>query len=213
MNWATKIILLSLLVLLTSAPVVLAQGEDFIVNWKSNGSAPSFYQGKILPTRTGGLQVGFELVTNGVVANLNNKEIQWVVDRKLIAQGRGLQTIEILPDSLNGEGILVKIIVKNFRGRDLKKLVIIPTTRPEAIIERLATGLFRVWNFFFSTTADNLVYSWEVNSQKSEGLVESPFLLELDIPDNLVGTLNIRATIHNRLNLLEVAKNMLIMKL
>ena len=151
------------------------------------------------------------MVVDGALTNLSNTEIQWTVNQEPAARGRGLQVISINPDPLGDQNIIVKIVVKNFRGRDLEKIVAIPTARPEVGIQRLTSGLFRAWSFFFSSAIDDLIFSWSANGQKTQGQVNEPFLLELVVGDNLSSSLNIQTTVQNRLNPLEIAKGMFIL--
>lgn len=210
------IIVPSLFVLIIGAllvPPALAQEqkreEKFIVTWKSAALAPSFYQGKILPTKYGALKINFELIADGRPVNLKNQEIQWFINHELKARGRGLRSLNLSPDALANRDALVRIVVKNFRGRDLEEILTIPVARPETVIERLSDNFFRTWPFFFSALADNLIFSWEVNGQTSLGRAAEPSLLELTMIGETAGAVAVQAVVQNQTNPLETAKGVL----
>ena len=51
-----------------------AASPQFLVNWQSKNFSPSWYQGKIFPTKDSTVEVSFELMDNNKIADLSKKK-------------------------------------------------------------------------------------------------------------------------------------------
>ena len=175
------------------------ENEIFIFNWKSNSFVPSFYQGKALPTAASEIEVSVELIRNGLLVNLNSREISWFVNNKLVSKGRGLQkTTFTLTNGERGD-IAVRVLGRTF---------VILIVRQELIIESANQRIFHAWPFFFNVKKmADILFNWRANNQEALGDVNNPNRLELDVPEEIKGmSVVLSATAQNRLNLLEFAK-------
>lgn len=212
-NYHKIFILILLLFLVLPAGQVFAE-DEIIVSWKSDGFVPYFYQGKILPVKSGKITAGLELVSNDSLVNLDGKEIRWMVDRELITKGVGKKTVDFTVDNLTNDNILLRVIIKNFRGADLEKSVVIPVVRPEVVIDRISSEFkFRAWPFFFNISEEDLIFSWSANGRQADGAKEKPFLLELIADTNFVRSLGVKVTAQSRFDPLKMAKDLFLIKL
>ena len=57
---------------------------QFMVSWQAQSYAPSWYQGKIFPTKGSRINVVFELVDGGKIADLSKLKVRWYLNDKLV---------------------------------------------------------------------------------------------------------------------------------
>jgi len=192
---------------------------QFLVSWQAQSYVPSWYQGKILPVYKGPMEISFELIDNGKLADLSQTKIRWYVDDKLIkneADGLGIKSLKFNIPDYAGYETAVRIAVVDYKsGGLLDKIITIPVVGPEAVINapypdgkiRTGSSIFNLIPFFFNMAdISNLSVDWSVNDQKPEG-TSSPYLLNLNIGlDTPKDTpINISVSVKNLLNDLEFA--------
>lgn len=196
----------------------LGQGQaapEFMVTWKAQSYVPSTYRGKILPTRGSPINVSFELIDNGKLANLSRNTIRWYLDEKLQTSGAGIKNFVFNASALAGQSQSIKIIVVNYKGAALEKTLTIPVVQPEVVIDapypnlKISPGTnnFKALPFFFNVTdLSRLIFSWSVNNKTAEPTSQEPELLKLTIEGGRPGSaINLKAVVRNLLNELEFA--------
>ena len=194
----------------------LAHGQEFLFNWEGDSFVPGFYQGKRMVTDNSLLNMSFELIENDRLINVNNKGIEWYVDGKLAQKGIGLQKITTNGFDVSRSNISIRVLIKNYKGNNLEKNFVIPKVIPKVVIERnfindiVLTGvnIIKAWPLFFNViNLQDLTINWFSNNTSQSGQdVESPNILELDIPaDNRQSSLYLTTTVINNNNISERA--------
>jgi hypothetical protein len=191
---------------------------QFLISWQADGYAPSWYQGKILAINGTPIEISFELIDNGKLADLSKTKVRWYVNDKLIKNendGLGIKSFKITAPDYAGQETEIRIAVVDYKaGETLDEIVTIPVVNPEAVINapypdrKIGTGpsIFQVIPFFFNVkNLIGLSVDWSANEQKTEGLTGNPYLLNLNIgPETPKGTeIKISALVKNFLKELE----------
>ena len=208
-------IILIIFICFLSLPA-LAHGQEFLFNWEGDSFVPGFYQGKRMVTDNSLLNMSFELIENDRLINVNNKGIEWYVDGKLAQKGLGLQKITTNGFDVSRSNISIRVLIKNYKGNNLEKNFVIPKVIPKVVIERnfindiVLTGvnIIKAWPLFFNViNLQDLTINWFSNNTSQSGQdVESPNILELDIPaDNRQSSLYLTTTVINNNNISERA--------
>jgi len=192
---------------------------ELLITWQAANFTPPTYQGKVLPTRKTQITAAVELIDNGKLIVLNTKEIRWFLSNNLIKTGFGLKNIVFSIPAIAGADQLLKVSVISYRGRNLEKSVIVPVSNPETVIDIpypgkiIAVGIntFQALPYFFNVAnLKNLSFVWSANSQKTQGEVENPEILELDIPAGVRrGELNLSLDVTSKLDPLEIAHELI----
>lgn len=203
-------------ILLTNLVALLAIGywlvansqvaPEFLVSWKTDSYVPPGYIGKALPTRNSRVDIALELIDNGRLVNLSQNEIRWFVNNKLQKSGMGIKNFTMLQPTIN-VAPEIRISVINYRGINLDKTITIPLANPDVAIISVEGFTFRALPYFFNIkTANELKYTWSVNDFKTEGEVNNPDILTLDVRGGQIGnTLNLKLLVKNLANPLEQA--------
>lgn len=226
---SNKIIIFSSILLLASGCWLSAitasaaqASPEFMISWKANNYAPSWYQGKNFPTYSTPVEVAFELIENNKIINLSNYEIRWYINDSLFNKGKGLQTITFSPKNQAGTNIEVWVAIVNYKGKDLSKIIYIPAKNPEVVINSpyltgtvKTGGVYKVKAspFFFNVSnLENLSFGWLVNNQTAlPGKDQSSDVLNLNISTSTPSGLqiDINAVVSNVLDTIEsAAKNL-----
>jgi hypothetical protein len=147
---------------------------DFMVSWQTRTYAPDWYIGKALPTYQSFIDVQFELIEDGKVADLSKAIVRWYVDDKLFKNedsGLGIKKFTVYNQKYGGV-TSVKISLPEYKGAVLEKTIDIPVKNPEVVIDipffekRIPKGESKLfaWPFFFNTlAAGNLSLQWTVD--------------------------------------------------
>jgi len=195
-KFKTSILIISIFYFLFSIFCVAdAQASpQFLVSWRAQNYAPSWYPGKILPANKTPIEISFELIDNGKLADLSKTKVRWYINDNLIKNendGLGIKKIKFnIPDYAGNETEVRIIVVDYLGGEQIDKIIAIPTVSPETVIEApylngeigVGTSNFRALPFFFNiTNLNNLSVEWSANEQKSEGFFDNPWLLNLNI--------------------------------
>jgi len=193
---------------------------QFFVSWQAQSYASSWYQGKILAINGTPVEISFELIDNGKIADLSKTKVRWYVNDDLVLNennGLGIKNLKITVPDYTGQQTEIRIAVVDYLKTGLvDKLIKIPVVGPEAVINapypehQILTGenSFQVFPFFFNVkNLDGLSVEWSTNEQKAEGMTVDPWRLSLkvDLATPLGFTFNLSATIRNFLNQLEFA--------
>jgi len=195
---------------------------QFMVSWEASNYAPSWYEGKILPTANSKITVSFELINNGKPADLSDTKVRWYINDKLVkneVNGLGIKKITFLAPNYFGQPVDVRIAVVDFAGGGLiDKLLEIPVVRPEAVINvpyknnEIKTGnlIFNVLPFFFNTNNnENFSVQWSVLGQEPATPKGDPFAVNLKIDSQMPSgsTVNLSVAMSNILKAIESASD------
>lgn len=152
---------------------------EFFVTWRAMGYVSPSYQGKILPTAGTPIEIGFELVDGGKIADISKSTVNVILNGKKVSSGLGLKTAVVAtkPLIMTG-GAEIKIVVDKYKGATAETFFTIPLARPEVVIRSPYPGnvvspgnssfdaLFYYWNV---ATPDRLTLAWSVNNEKAGG--------------------------------------------
>ncbi|MBN2197759.1 hypothetical protein JW698_00970 [Candidatus Wolfebacteria bacterium] len=193
---------------------------QFLISWQAQNYAPTWYQGKIFPVRGTPVEVNFEIVNNGKLVDLSDVKILWYINDELAKNekdGLGIKTLKFNVSDYGGGEVEIRIVLPDYlEGELLDKIIKIPIVMPELVINspypdnkvEIGESFFQAIPFFFNIEfIDILSIDWTANNQKSIGLAENPYLLNLNIssetPKNT--EINISALVKSILNNLEFA--------
>ncbi len=200
--------------------IVNAANQEFLVSWQADSYAPSWYQGKILPTKDTNINVRFDLINNGKIVDLSKNKIRWYVNDKLIINensGLGIKTFNTVISDYPGQETEIRISIFDYNGATLDKIIRIPIVNPEVVITTpyfgnfvsVGENLFRAIPFFFNINGDlqNLSVNWSVNNNQQEGYFINPWQLKLNVDSRTsAGTsLFVGIKIQNIINAIETA--------
>lgn len=157
---------------------------QFLISWKADSYAPNWYQGKVFPTRGSRVEVAFELIDNGKVADISKTKVRWYVNDRLVLNeknGLGIKTHSFRVVDYPGQDVEIRIVVVDYKNGDqLSDLIIIPVAHSEAIIDAPYAGRkignisnnkhsFSVYPFFFNVSdLSKLSFKWLVNNRPAE---------------------------------------------
>ena len=193
---------------------VLAQNEPkFIFSWKTTNYVPADFQGKILPSKTSFVEVGFDLVDGNKIVDLSRNEITWHLNNNFLRIGIGLKTTSF---QAQPSGQTVRITVSDYKGRDLIYNASIPTTNPDLVIDaktvsrdlKLGSYLLTALPYYFNAAnLSEINLNWLINGQAPAQQI-SPDIISLDLSSQ--GTpqetdFPISVSARNTLNQLEMA--------
>jgi len=172
---------------------------QFLVNWQARTFVPSWYAGKILPTNQTPVDVFLEVVVNGKQYDLSNTKIRWYINDTLFkneANGMGIKKITFFAPDYAGGSTAVRIQLFDYPsgGTPPEYTIIIPVVAPEAIISApypnnsigVGSSFLRATPFFFSGKTNNLSVAWNVDGQAANSLDGDPFLLNLNVDQNII---------------------------
>lgn len=193
---------------------------QFLISWKTQNYAPNWYAGKILPTAGTQIEVNFELIDNGKLADISGTKVRWYINDKLVKNennGLGIKKINFTAPNYFGQTIEVRIAIVDFLGGGfMDKIIEIPVVRPEAVINapyknnEIKTGksAFSVSPFFFNiNNKDYFSVQWSVSGQKPESDKGDIFSLDLNIDQQMPAgsDIGLSVTVNNILKTLEMA--------
>lgn len=200
---------------------------QFMVSWRADSTAPSWYSGKIFPTKDTAVEIGFELVdgstsltTGSKPANLSKTVIRWYINDKLIrneSDGLGIKYLKFIANDYPGQDTEIRISIPSYKNfGPLDKIIAIPIVKPQAVIvasypnREIISGksVFEAIPFFFSAKdLSKIVYKWFVDNRAVSDSGDNPRILDLNIPQEAhKGTIiNIKATVKNLLKEMEFA--------
>ena len=188
------ILVLATCYLLLATPALAA--PQFLVSWRANSYVPSWYEGKVLPSRGTPITISFEIVDGGRIANLGGTAVRWYINDKLVrneTSGLGIQSISFAIPDYGGQETEVRIAIPNYRGSELNQIVRIPVKNPEVVINGkfmkvpITTGdnAFQAIPFFFNVKAlVDLGFDWTANGQDAKVDTATPWNLNLNIDEN-----------------------------
>ena len=154
---------------------------QFMVSWQAQSYAPSWYQGKIFPTKGSRINVVFELIDNGKIADLSKLKVRWYLNDKLVLNeknGLGVKSYSFQANDYAGQDAEIRIAIIGYKGGEqIGKIITIPIAYPEAVIDapysdlqiNRGTTLLGAYPFFFNVSdLKNLSFNWNVNNQVAE---------------------------------------------
>mgnify|MGYP001562150461 CR=1 FL=1 len=221
-NLKISIFLLSTFYFLLSTFFVDAQtAPQFLITWRSQSYAPSWYQGKVLATRGSWADVSFDLINNGKIVDLSKNKVRWYVNDDLKRNeddGLGIKNFYFGVDNYSRDDINIRIVVVDYLDEQIARIITIPLINSEVVIDapysgrRLSSGtnMFKAYPYFFNIDdLSKLSFDWTVNGRPAEGASGSADNLKLNI-DNLAPSgfgIDVRATIKNLADEMEFASS------
>ena len=193
---------------------------QFLVSWQTKTYAPSWYQGKIFPTKDTFVEINFELIENGKIADLSKEKVRWYINDDLAAneekRGLGLKSLKFMMPDYPGRETEIRIEIFHYKGGEvIYKIFKIPSINSEAVIDspypnnKISVGLstFKIYPFFFNAKSlSDLGVEWSAMGQKSDA-GGNPWQLNLNIdqktPKNT--EIDISVSVKNLLKELEFA--------
>ncbi|KKR89267.1 MAG: hypothetical protein UU85_C0004G0108 [Candidatus Wolfebacteria bacterium GW2011_GWA2_42_10] len=215
----TLVFLFSAFCFLLSAFGANAQtAPQFLVSWKAQSYVPSWYQGKIFPTNGSRIDVNFELIDNGKIADISKKVIRWYVNDELMKNeknGLGIKSFSFNAADYPGKETEIRIAMPDYWDVPLDKIFIIPIVSPEVVIDapypsrRIPAdrSSFLAYPFFFNIgNSNSLSFEWFVNDQSAKA-GENPSALNLNIDSTAPKgfAIDIKVVVKNLLNEMEFA--------
>ncbi len=213
---------LSFFINIAGAQTVGSQPQ-FLVSWKADNYAPSWYSGKISPTKNSKIDITFELIDNGKIADLSKLKVRWYINDKLVLNeknGLGIKSYSFNVNDYAGQDTEIRITILGYKnGKQIDKIITIPVVFPEAVIStpyadlQINTGntLLIAYPFFFNISdLKNLYFDWNVNNRRIEiDDINRQQIMDLNIdqraPSGFVA--DIKLTIRNLLDEMEFAGN------
>lgn len=198
---------------------------EFLVSWQAQSYSPSWYLGKILPTKDSQIKINFELIDSGKIVSLSKNIVRWYVNDKLVLNeknGLGVKSYSFIAPDYPGQETEIRITIPDYKGKVLDKIIVLPIAGPEAVIDNsypnrevfIGKSRFSAHPFFFNIkNKSGLAFEWLVNNQKAAS-GENQEILDLNI-DPLTPSkteIDISVKIKNLFNEMEfAAKNIKLM--
>lgn len=174
-------------------------GAEIILTWKAGNYTPPTYKGKAIPSGRTGIIASMQLVDNGEIMDISDRNIIWYVNNDFYTSGMGLQTIQTGTPKFPGEIMFIRAEIQNYRNQNLLKTAEIKTIRPEVVIEaaypnntsfeRILTAYANPY-FFNIKKATDLVYKWTVNEQEAQS-TENPQVLTIGLSEEAKNNLTL----------------------
>ena len=195
-SWA--FLLFTLLILLFGfLPYAKAQAvPQFLVSWQANSYVPVWYQGKIFPVKGSLVNISFELIDNGKIADLSKTKVRWYLNDNLVLNennGLGIKQYSFNTTNYSGQDIEVRIALFDYKGgSQIDKIIRIPVVSPEVVIDApyeknligAGKNLFIAYPFFFNIgDLSKLSFEWTANEAviyESENTSRSDLELNID---------------------------------
>ena len=194
---------------------------EFIISWRAVNFVPSDYTGKILPSSGSRIEVSFDLMDKGKIANLSGNEISWFVNNEVVAQKNVLKSINFNTSGNNSQS--VRVAVSGYNDSELEKTISIPLADPKIIIDTrgpakyalnrtelpLKKHIFEIRPFFFNVRdLSDLNMKWRLNGELAKTDPNNPEFLVLDLKSEGAPKqteLDVSASASSKLNILELA--------
>ena len=201
-------VLIAVLIFLMVSGVLIANSQtapEFLITWKASPYVPSDYQGKILPTRESVINISFDVIDSGKIADLSRNEIRWKSGGKIINSGIGSKNSSFVISKIAVDELRINITILNSKGRDLNKSISIPIADPEVVIQQIGPASFEAKPYFFNINNVSLLnFDWTANGEKPAGSPKNPNIVTIE---NLTET--IKTSLGIKLNLGVKATNIL----
>ncbi len=202
-------------------------GTEFLATWEANTYVPDWYQGVISPSYNSRINVKFELVENGRIANLSNTKIRWYVNDRLVrneSAGLGIKNYMVFNNlAYGGNDLEVRISIPEYKSGSLDKIIRIPVKNPEVALEapyfnkqvEKGDNQFKAWPLFFNVlNSDALNFVWFVNGQPADKQSSNLNIFNLNIGNDVaIGEkMNLEARIGNIKNQIEQASKFVMLE-
>lgn len=193
---------------------------QFLVSWQAQNYAPSWYQGKLLPINGTPVEIKFELIESGKLADLSKIKVRWYVNDGLVKNeenGLGIKSLKFNIPDYGGNETEVRISLPEYKNYPpLDYIMRIPVKNPEVVINNRYPKSeinkknisFEALPFFFNINSlNNLSFNWSAAGQESENYTENPWLFKLNVdsqaPSGFI--VSLRVSVQNLLNQMEFA--------
>ena len=170
-----------------------AQTTQIILTWQADSYTESAYRGKILPAPGSLVTAAAQLIDGDKPVSLAPYRVSWFLDNRFLERGNGLDSIKFNASAIMpGGSHRLKIVVLDYKGADLQKIITIPIARPEVVIRNpyrngvmpgkyQFSALFYNWNI---RNLDNLLINWSAPGRTP---ISGEDKVEIEIPINFSG--------------------------
>jgi len=175
-------IILALVLSLLIFHLSSAQGPQIFITWSTEGYAPPWYAGKILPTSRSHIKARVAVLGPSSFMDLSQEQINWYVNGVPIQSGVGIQTVEFDVPTQTQPSLDLKAQLISLEGGPYSKSIRVPIVKPEAVIEARYPGgtisgqkniFVAALPFFFrAQSASELNFSWQVNGETPANLTD-----------------------------------------
>jgi len=209
--------------LLSTLSVFAQFTPQFLVSWNSQSYTPNWYNGKIGATYGSSVNISFELIVGGKVADISKTGIRWYKNDKLVKNennGLGIKNYSFINNTYGEDDIEIRISIPDYKGNTLDKIIKIPVKSPEVILDtkrfdrKLSKGVnpITLWPFFFNVI-DNRELSFNLSSDKGavSNLSNNSSIFNLELNQNALLDTGVRlqAIVKNIKNAMESASRMI----
>lgn len=211
---------LAIIFFLIFLKTAFAAEPQFLISWSAQNYVPSWYSGKILPSKGTPVFVSFELIDNGKIVNLSKEKIRWYLNDKMMLNedsGLGVKSFYFINNNYYNQDIEIRISLPDYKNQPLNKIISIPVVSSDVAIDasypnrQINTGKNEInaYPFFFNVSdIGGLSFDWEIdNGSAQEGENTSSQKLELNVDQKAPSgfSMDIKVTVKNLLDQLQFA--------
>ena len=215
-----------------------AANPQFLASWRTFNFAPNGFEGKLLPIENSIVRVAFEIIENGKIADLHDKEIRWIIDGERKKVEKALQTYSFLASRLGGSHEEIRIQIPDYEvsppgastierlqrqnQSGLDHVLKIPVVEPVAVLgssgrnsdvlpSPSAVTLQAKPYFFNVYSQKDLRFDWTVNGGKVTGEPANPGSLKINLgrPETKSASLEVSLSVTNPKKRMEFASGSL----
>ncbi len=219
------LIIFTIVSIFVFAPVVdvfAASKYETIIDWHASTSVPDGFLGRILPISKSTTSIVFNLLENGKPVDFSQSAVRWYINDNLYRNEKnGMGISRIIVTVPAGSKMKIRVVIPDFQGEMIDKIINIPVVSPEAVIDAAfdisaaekRNLVFKASPFFFNDKS--FVFSWSVDGKEIVDLSETSDILNLDVPDNVPSeqTIAVSLSIFNYISVLEKADKLLKFKI
>lgn len=151
-----------------------APPPEIIITWQAQNYAPSSFIGKKLPTRGTVVNFALQLIDDGKLVDVSNKEVRWYANNNLINSGVGLNVFSYAIPQINDGLVSIRSVVI-YQGGEVSRIFEVPVVDPEAVIDNSQLPQLKPYFYFFNVGSPNeLKLAWEESVDSVTLIVQNP---------------------------------------
>ncbi len=213
--------LLFIVVLLTFRNTSAQSISQPIITWQANNFFPSDYAGKDLPSPGTRVTLSLALLRGGKLIDLSGTTIHWYVDGNIISNSSAPTTLFVVKKPA-GDSVFIRTVVE-FDGVSLENSTRIPVVAPSLVVPILYPGnlvpsnsdlYLKALPFFFNISSINDIgFSWKIGDRDIPQTSENGLVVKVGAPAESQKNILVSAFGQNNKNPLEVAKELIQLKI
>ena len=159
------LLLISVIAIACTAPYAsAANGNTMLISWRSTGSAPSGYAGKIMPGVSSLIRASVVVVgADGNIKDTSGTTIYWYLNDDLIEGGKGKKQVFFLAPSQSGGIMNLQAYIPSLGGESLVDTLVIPIIPPSVRLKLNGANSVTAAPYYFTTDMNNIGYKWRIN--------------------------------------------------